>query len=178
MGKHILSVLFCFIFQLSFSQNWSAINMNDKFNYRLDSDEVISATIWADSVDWNGSDSVFYLNRVLCDSCATFIGGPNPWCDSCYGLKNQPQFMQRKSVVSASGMVNFRDTNNIVLNTLAALNDTWLFDSVQSISATVLAISQDSVFGNTDSVKTLLLTTGDTVKLSKSYGLLQFPNGY
>ena len=178
MAKHILFVLFCFVSQFSFSQNWSVINMTDKFNYRLDSDEVITATIWADSVDWNGSDSVFYLNRVLCDSCATILGGPNTWCDTCYGLKNQPQFMQRKSVVSASGMVNFRDTNNIVLNTLSALNDTWLFDSVQSISATVLAISEDSVFGNTDSVKTLLLTTGDTVKLSKSYGLLQFPNGY
>jgi hypothetical protein len=178
MGKHILSVLLCFISQFSFSQNWSVINMTDKFNYRLDNDQVISATIWADSVHWNGSDSVFYLNRVLCDSCATIIGGPNSLCDTCYGLKNQPQFMQRKSVVSVSGMVNFRDTNNIVLNTLATLNDTWLFDSVQSVSATVLTISADSVFGNPDSVKTILLTTGDTVKLSKSYGLLQFPNGY
>ena len=177
MGKHILSVLFCIVSQFSFSQNWSVINMTDKFNYRLDSDEVITAIIWADSVDWNGSDSVFYLNRVMCDTCATLFGGPDP-CDTCYGLKNQPQFLQRVCTVSLSGVVNFRDTANIVIPTQAALNDTWLFDSVQSVSATVLAISEDSVFGNADSVKTILLTTGDTVKLSKNYGLLQFPNGY
>jgi len=114
-------------------------------------------------VQWNGSDSVFYLNRVMCDTCATFSGGPNPWCDSCYGLKNQPQFLQYTGFVSSSGIVNFRDTANRVINTQAILNDTWMFDSAAGVSATVIVVAADSVFGTLDSTKILLL---------------QYPNGY
>ena len=177
MGKHLLSVLLCIVSQFSFSQNWSVINMTDKFNYRLDDDPVITATIWADSVHWNGNDSVFYLNRVMCDTCVTLIGGPNP-CDTCYGLKNQPQFLQRTAYISSSGVVNFRDTANRVILTLSALNDTWMFDSLPGITATVIATTTDSVFGSLDSIKIMMLSTGDTLKLSRNYGLLQYPNHY
>src|SRR5436190_19976972 len=95
-----LVLIFLFPIQ-SFSQNWSVINSTDKFNYRLDGDNIITATIYSDSLRLSGSDSAFFLNRIMCDTCATIIGGPNPQCDTCYGLKNQPQFMQRKIIYSA-----------------------------------------------------------------------------
>src|SRR6185436_16594747 len=133
--KKFLPFLFLILFfQTSRSQNWSVINSTEKFNYRLDADNVITATLWVDSVQLIGTDSVYFLNRIMCDTCATVINGPNN-CDSCYGLKNQPQFLQRQSIASTNGIFNLRDTGNIVINTLAALNDSWLYDSVQNISA-------------------------------------------
>jgi hypothetical protein len=125
----------------------------------------------------NGNDSVYFLNRIMCDPCVTIVGGPNP-CDTCYAAKNRPQFLQRQVTVSSSGIANFRDTGNIVINTLAALSNSWLFDSTQNISATVIAVSMDSVFGNYDSVKTMLLSSGDTLRLSKNFGVIQYPNHY
>ncbi|MEO8087131.1 MAG: T9SS type A sorting domain-containing protein [Bacteroidota bacterium] len=177
MKKTVLTFSLILFFFNSFCQNWSVINSIDRFNYRLDNDPVITSTIWSDSVTVNGTDSVFFLNRIMCDTCATVIGGPNP-CDTCYAMKNIPQFFQRQTNVSSLGIVNFRDTGNIVINTLAALNDSWLFDSLQNITATVIAVATDSVFGNFDSVKTILLTSGDTIKLSQNFGVLQYPHHY
>jgi len=177
MKSFLLLILVLFFSIHSFSQNWSVINSSDKFNYRLDGDNIITSTIWADSIQWTGSDTVFFLNRIMCDSCATLAGGPNP-CDTCYGLKNQPQFMQRKIIVSPDGIINFRDTGNRVLHIQTTLNDTWLFDSTQNISATVVSEGTDFILGSADSVKTILLSTGDTIKLSKNFGILLYPGAY
>ncbi len=178
MNKSILFLVFFFVLSLySFSQNWSVINPTDKFNYRLDNDPIVTATIYADSSALFGSDSVYYLNRVMCNTCATVIGGPDA-CNTCYSRKNMPQFMQRKCVISNSGIINFRDTANIILNMLAMVNDTWLLDSNWNVSATVISIQFDSVFGNSDSTKTILLSTGDTIILSKNFGILLYPNKY
>ena len=166
-----------FFFSIGFSQNWSVINTVDKFNYRLDNDNIITATIWADSVQLNGSDTVFFLNRIMCDTCVTIIGGPNQ-CDTCYGAKNLPQFFQRQVSVSAAGIVNFRDTGNVVVNPFAALNDSWLFDSIWNVNATVIDVATDSVFSFVDSVKTILLSSGDSIKLSKNFGIIQYPFHY
>jgi len=175
MKKPLLILFFTPLF--SFAQDWSLFNSSEKFNYRLDGDNVITSTILVDSVQLNGSDSIFFLNRIMCDTCATIIGGPNA-CDTCYGLINQPQFLQREVSLSAAGIFNLRDTGNIVLNSFAAINDSWLFDSVYNINATVSSITLVSVFGTPDSVKTILLSTGDTIRLSQNFGLLHYPKSY
>jgi hypothetical protein len=175
MKKPLLILFFIPLF--TSAQNWSIFNSAEKFNYRLDGDNVITATILVDSVQMNGSDSIFFLNRIMCDTCATIIGGPNA-CDTCYGKINQPQFLQREVHLSASGIFNLRDTGNLVINSLAAVNDSWIFDSVYNINATVSSVTLDSVFGTADSVKTILLSTGDTIRLSESFGLLQYPRSY
>jgi hypothetical protein len=177
LKKHFLNALLIFLFHFSFSQNWSVINLSDKFNYRLNNDQIITATVWADSFQLNGADTILFLNRIMCDTCVTIIGGPNP-CDTCYAAKNRPQFFQRQVSVSPNGIVNFLDTGNVVLNTLANLNDSWVFDSTWNVSATVISLGMDSVFGNFDSVKTILLSSGDTIILSQNFGVLQFPKGY
>src|ERR1022692_2486287 len=137
------NILFLFLFHLLsihvFAQNWSVINSSYKFNYQLDGDNVITSTIWVDSSIVVGNDSLYYLNRIM-----TVAGGIDS-CDTCYGLRNQPQFLQRISIASTSGIINFRDTANILINILASLNDSWLFDSTQNISATVIAVGTGSV---------------------------------
>ncbi len=171
--------LLLMLWNVAFAQSWKPLNLGWKYNYKLDSSVFITNTIWIDSAEVINGDSVFYLNRIVthCDTCTAALGGPNP-CDSCYALKNQPQFLQRKVTKLLNGIFYFNDTSKIVLNSLAALNDTWLFDSINNITAQIIAVATDSVFGNMDSVKTILLSSGDTIKFSMIYGILQYPNLY
>lgn len=165
-----------FIFQSAvYAQNWSIINSTDKFNYRLDGDSIITSTIWADSILVNGSDTTFFMNRVLCDSCITILNSPLSSCNSCYGYKNAPRFLQRKIHFDGT-TYNLIDTANWVIHPLASLNDSWLFDSTMGTIATVINISTDSIFQSVDSVKKILLSTGDSIVLSKNYGILIFPD--
>ncbi len=172
-------IIFIFSSSFCFAQDWQPIDMGWKYNYKLDASAFITNTIWIDSTEIINGDSVSYLNRIVihCDTCTASLGGPNP-CDSCYALKNQPQFLQIKVTELANGIFYFNDTAKIVINSMAALNDTWLFDSINNITAQVIAVATDSVFGNIDSVKTILFTSGDTIKLSMNYGILQYPHLY
>lgn len=178
---NILSKIFLLmvISSTGFSQSWQPLTIGWKYNYKLDSSAFITNTIWIDSAEFINTDSVFYLNRIVthCDTCTAALGGPNP-CDSCYALKNQPQFLQRKVTGLANGIFYFNDTSKIVIASSAALNDTWLFDSINNITAQIISVGTDSVFGTIDSVKTILLTSGDTIKLSMSYFILQYPDLY
>ncbi len=160
------------------AQNWSPVNTTELFNFRLDNDPVITSTIRSTSFSATATDTIFALNTVMCDSCITIIGGPIPSCDTCYGWKNKPQFFGREIEVRNSGWCHFRDPNNQVINLLAAANDSWLFDTVSNVTATVISSVFSSVIGFPDSVKTILLSTGDTIHFSKNYGIVQWPNGY
>src|SRR5262245_27384047 len=96
------------------SQNWSVMNATAKFNYRLDNDPVITCTIRSDSFLVSGTDTIYSLNRTMCDTCVTRFGGPG-FCDTCYGLKNLPMFAGRYCNVIATGAVHFYDTTSYVL---------------------------------------------------------------
>lgn len=174
----------CYLFFLSLffsldaaAQNWQAVHLGWRYNYKLDSGNSVAASIWADSVKVVSGDSVFYLNRIVshCDTCHATLGGPNP-CDSCYELINQPQFLQRKMTAISNGNFYFSDTSRIALNPKDSL--AWLFDSTANITAIVLSTQMDTIFNQTDSVKTILLSSGDTLKISKQYGVLQYPCKY
>ncbi len=160
------------------AQNWSPVNTTEAFNFRLDNDPVITSTIRSTSFAITATDTIFALNTVMCDSCITIIGGPVQGCDTCYGWKNKPQFFGREVVVTNSGWCHFRDPNNQVINLHASVNDSWLFDTSANVTATLTSSVFSSVMGNPDSVKTILLSTGDTIHFSKNYGIVQWPNGY
>ncbi len=173
MKKYLLFnfIIFCSVVN---AQNWSIINSTEKFNFRLDGDNIISTTIWVDSIHLNGNDSIYFMNRIVCDSCIVIVNGPMGGCDSCYGSINAPTFLQR-TIHFNDSVYNLVDTGNIIIHPFANLNDGWLFDSVWNVNAQVIDLKVDSVFSSTDSVKVILLSTGDTVVISKNNGILVFP---
>jgi hypothetical protein len=165
--------LFCLVctFQTSKAQNWAALNPSEQFNYRVDSENIITTVIFPDSFGWAGTDSVYYLNRIVTE------------CYSCLNSEdtlfmNQPQFLMRRAIVKASGLWNFCDTANIALYTWAAQGATWLLDSNFAVQALVDTVYADSIFAQADSVKRILLSTGDTILLSREHGILVWPDGY
>ncbi|HEU4717955.1 MAG TPA: T9SS type A sorting domain-containing protein [Bacteroidia bacterium] len=172
------SLLFLFLLPaVVTAQNWSPLNLTDKYNYRLGNDPVITQTVWQNGFSAVAGDTVFTLNDIMCDTCLTWTSGPLA-CDSCYGLLHVAQFEGKQVKQFASGWCNFRDPGSKTIDLFAALNDTWLFDTLNNVTAQVIFAGNSVVLGNADSVKTLLLSTGDTLCFSKDYGIVQWPHGY
>jgi len=134
-------------------------------NFSLEGLNYISNTIWIDSTVINGTDSVFYLNRIV-TACDT--------CPATYRLCNQPDFLKKIMYKRSGGKYEFRYPGSVLIKTLASAGQSWLYDTVNSITATVSSVTQQPVFGITDSVKGIHLSNGGVIWLSKNHGLLQF----
>lgn len=161
------------------AQNWRAINTSEVFNFRLDQADVVTHSIWVDSTAKMGSDSVYYLNRVMkqltdCINLTSNAAG----CDTCCYTKNGANFLQHKVILQAGGGWLFQSPDTLLLFPNARLNDSWLMDTTHTITATVTRLYVDSVFSQPDSLKTFSLSSGDSIVLSKHHGFLNFPNGY
>lgn len=149
-------------FQLH-GQNWEIINPGYISNYQYsDSEYYLSNSLWVDSVEAQGSDTILYLNRRAVR-------------DSIYLLANQPHFLQRKAMVTDS-LVYFYDTASYVIKRYFDVGGSWLFDTTNNIVATCTDKFNVTTFGFADSVKRIVLSNNDTILLSKNYGILQFPD--
>lgn len=149
-----------------YAQNWKPMNSWEKFNYKYSDFNYITHTLWVDSADNLGGDSTYYLNRVVTDD------GVTSYPD--YLLWNQPQFLMRKVEFTNQGIYTFQDTNSFTINTFAHVGETWDYNT-SGVTAEIIEQNEAIIFGQTDSLKTILLSTGDTIKLSKNHGILLFP---
>ncbi len=149
------------------AQNWSLLNKNYKYNYSLGNTGYITNTLYADSFQVSGNDTMFFMNRIIteCDTCST----------SNLFLKNQPQFMQRK-VMFSNGVYCFIDTSYYAIKPHSNVGGNWIFDTINNNSATVVSVFQSSIFGQSDSIKQIILGSGDSIIISKRFGIIQFPD--
>jgi hypothetical protein len=174
--KKLLHFSLLFSFSLG-AQNWSPVSLTDKYNYRLDNDAVVTQTIWQENYSTNGMDTTFHYNKISCDTCINISGGPAS-CNTCYVQDHSHVFFGYSLVKNASGWTNFRNPGSRTINLNAVLNDTWLFDTTNNVTAQVIFTGIATVIGFPDSVKTVLLSTGDTVQYSENFGITIWPNGY
>jgi hypothetical protein len=165
MKKLFLS-LFCIASILVFAQNWSPIQTNEKMNYQHSDSAYISHTIWVDNIDVTATDTTFFLNKVVKDHPT----------DIEKALRNQPQFLYNAMIKLENGIYHFTDPGYYILYSQAGLNDSWVFDLDENLTAQVILLEQEEVFGILDSVKTISLSDGSEIKISKSFGILQFPD--
>jgi hypothetical protein len=178
---------FCFFLlsMIAEAQDWAPVRVGDRYNYSLNHDPLATVTLAIDSFHVNATDSinvslgdtVFFMNRVMCDSCATHYSIPGI-CDTCYGLKNRTQFMRGRVRHTASGAYSFRGPGSVALFVNAHLGAAWLYDTTAGIRARIISEDTFRIFGMNDSLKTILLNSGDTVLLSKTYGIIQYPKKY
>lgn len=160
-----------FFCMAGFAQNWSPVNLSEKYNFQNDTADYITNTIWVDSVSVQNGDSIFYLNRIVkpCDTCQL---------SSNLYLANQEQFLQRTIRKENEDKYIFSGQTPFTIFAKADLNDTWLLDTLNEIEATISNIQDIQLFDNQDSVKTIALSTGDSILLSKNHGLVYFPAIY
>jgi len=173
--KIALFILLSFWSVFSFSQNWQLINPTYKYNYYTTNSSMATTSVWIDSV----KNNVSYLNRIIapCDTCISSHLANDSY-DTAYVLSNQPNFLQRQITRLSHGVYNFRDKGNIVIHTTDTLRTTWLFDSINNINAQVISKITTPIFSLSDSVQVIKLSSGDTIILSKNYGILQYPKAY
>jgi hypothetical protein len=166
--KPILFLLcFSLFSQLSVAQSWQPLNLSDKYNYKIGDSTIISRTLWVDSVKIENGNSVFYLNRTIipCDTCQA----------SYLYLKDQGMFLQ-ETMRKHQNSYYFSGFRHFRTDPLAELNQSWPFDTLNSIQAEVVGQGPFIYFGIPDSLKTILLSSGDTIELSKSFGIIRFPD--
>ncbi len=160
---------------LAYSQNWRVFNKNYRYNYSLQSENYTTIVIFADSVLTQGTDTIYSLNRIAarCDSC--FFYYPEAGVeDTNYIIINQPQFMQKR-IVYANNQYRLSDTGNYILPQFTSAGNMWVFNATGNITAQHIGSSIKNYFGVSDSVKTILLSTGDTILISKQLGIIKYP---
>jgi hypothetical protein len=149
------------------AQSWQPLTLHEKFNYSINGANLVTHSIWVDSCKVINGDSVFYLNRIVtaCDTCS----------DPYYKLCNQATYLNKEMVKKPGGAFWFRYPGSYVIQSLAAVGQTWLYDTLNNIQAQVSQKTFEPVFGINDSVKRIHLTNGTNLYLSKSFGLIRFP---
>ena len=175
--KNKVTIVFLFFYVFSFSQNWNVFNRNYRYNYKYNYSSLISNVLFVDTVNAVGIDTVYSLNRIglVCNgSCPTLSVNPT----TTVLVTNIPQFLQRKIRKYNNGLVKLYDTTKIIINPFCVLNQSWLFDSIYNLTAQCVLINTESIFSVVDSVKTILINNVDTLKLSKQFGIIQFPELY
>ena len=173
--RTLSTLLLLTITSLSFGQDWALINPAYRYNYSDDGTDTISNQIRLMDVDTLGVDSIRYtLNLIgaVCDTCpGSPPGGP---CDGCFVWVDQPQFLGY-DCIRAGGDWHFNGRDTFLLRSDALVGETWPWNPTGITTATVDATWEQEMFGVSDSLRRILLSTGDTVLLSRSFGVMRFP---
>jgi hypothetical protein len=177
--KKLSAIIFLLIFiQTSFAQTYSPVSFGKKYNYTCDTSNVIF-TVFTDSISVNGNDTLFYLNRIVvpCDT----IEDISVYQEYSYGtnsifLKNQPIFLE-KQFIKTDSTLWFHSPSSFVIYPQKNIDESWLYDTSNNVTATVKSRNTETVLGESDIVTLFLLSTGDTILLSQNYGFIKFPLG-
>lgn len=156
------------------AQNWALLNPAYRYNYSNDGTDTISNQIRVMHVDTLGVDSFRYelnLIGVVCDTCPASLGGP---CDGCFVRVNQPQFLGYDCFRNGDDWT-FNGVDTFLIKSGADLGETWNYRN--GVTAAIDEIWADDVFGVTDSLKRILLSDGDTIILSQSFGIASWERG-
>ena len=163
----------------SFAQNWNVFNKDYRYNYIYNNNALVTNVLFVDTVKQIGTDTVYSMNRIGIEctgTCPTITVAITTTATVI--VPNMPQFLQRSITKYANGLVMLHDTAKLVIKPNCILNETWLFDSINNKIAQCTNLSTEIIFSSLDSVKTILIDGTDTLKLSKQFGIIQFPDLY
>jgi hypothetical protein len=95
MKNTFYPILLLFVLNSLTAQDWAPVRMGERYNFQQSPADVITQTLWADSVKVVNGDSVWYMNRTVrrCDTCTLFM--------EYYG--NQPFFLGKEIAKQAYG---------------------------------------------------------------------------
>lgn len=147
------------------AQNWTIVNPDWHYHYIIhdssgnETPDYDAYTIRVDSQQQNLSflhpiieetDSGRYINRAL--------------------------FLGKRQAFRLDGSTCFYGSSNILF--LPPPANAWLLDTAANISVNSVNLIAREIYGIMDSVRQLILSSGDTIEQSKAYGILRYPKGY
>lgn len=148
------------------AQSYCPILVNERMNYRHTDSTIITHTIWVDSIDTSGSNLIYHLNLIVKDV-------PN---NPEIVLWRQPQFLLKQMEDQDNGIYRFNIPGEFTINSLAMEGETWIFDPGNDVTAEVTSLITEDILGVQDSVKLIWLSNGYEIRLSKSFGIIKFPD--
>ncbi len=176
MKKTTILALFLLPFVV-ISQNWQPVNPDYVYFYFDDTSGLIRQTVKVDSVLDIAGHPVYFLNTGIkhCDTCWTPVPCYNYKMD--YFLSGIQGIFSKEIHQISEVKYWFFDTVSFVIIPKAILNQTWLFDTLNNINAEITDLKYEEVFdGFFDSTKTIGLSNGWEILLSKNHGVLSFPS--
>lgn len=157
------------------AQNWALINPAYKYNYSNDGTDTISNQVFVTHIDTLGVDSFRYeLNRVgvICETCASSVTSDCNWSVPGLAIRSEtPQFMGW-SLMHRGQEWLMEGADTLVIFPAAGLGANWIGPG--GVVASVVSISETTVFGSMDSLKLIGFSTGDTLSLTLDRGLFAF----
>ena len=154
---------------LCLGQNWVPINSNDVYNYQEANDNYITTSIRVDSFNVNQQDTIFYFNRTIkkCEGCSFAV-------EDSVLLVEQEDFLNLSFAKQPDQTYLFSGEISFLINPFALLDETWIFDETNNIEARVISVEEINLFDQLDSCKIIQLSSNDTIKTSKNFGIIDF----
>ncbi len=161
-----LIFLFVLLSNFSFAQQWTLFPINDTLYYQNNSSNFISNTIIVkpdliNPAKFNISKSIY-----LCDTCSNINN------EEIYSLQSDFLF-NHISFLSNQKALLYNDNNDTAALYLSKpIGYTWSYNA--NITASIISTSTANIFNTIDSIKIILLSNGDSLKVSKNFGLVLF----
>ncbi len=161
-------ILFVIFSAIAFSQNWNLVDSTKICFYQHNDSTHITNTIVIDSTQNNSG----YINY--------FTGFAFKYCDTCSGFSYQQPIIYRYAKEFLGFYIKNDVTNNQyyldnnLIKHLSQTGDTWAFNV--NLSATTVNVSEQTILGVLDSIKTIVLSNNDTIIISKNYGVIRYPD--
>ncbi len=177
MKQLAISLYSLLAFTSLFSQSWQLVNPTYAYHYvehfadGSESDSLKALSIWTDSIE---GDTSWLNNTSEIHELTGFEAVYNPFR---YYQLEFPHFLQRKYIHSADGVQGFSDPDTLRFLPLGSPLP-WLMDPQAGIQVLSEFLYAQNTYGEADSIRQLVLSSGDTVLLSKNYGVLRFPLSY
>ncbi len=165
------------------AQNWHPFPAGNSLTYSFSQNG--SSDTWFleaafDSVRLEGQDTAYYFYRIdrsilPTDSDTTCYGQQIQQFPTLY-LVNQDHFLGQKMLYASNGECNFVSSvgDTFRLKTQAQTGNSWNWTN--GVTATVDSVVLRTVLGQSDSLKYIRLSSGQTWVLSKDHGLAQATN--
>jgi len=177
MKPTLLCVFALFVANTVFAQNWSPINTEETFYYNSGGDELTGIRV--DSVAASGGDTVWFTN-LFAQMHPELEAPLNNCSEESIVTTAKASFIQSEVVLLEGGVYLFQNPDTFQINTLAALGDEWIFSEMwgeEPVMASITDHAEMVVLGIVDSIKTITLSDGRMLLLSKNHGLVEFELG-
>ncbi len=184
--KTLFNTCFCLLIVVLSSanglgQNWHPFPANSIsiywFQYQLGDPDTLFFAARIDSTVAEGNDSAAYLYRLdrpgLLNEPGVDCNGVPVYTHPVVYRLNVDHYLGRKMLRANDGVCRFVSSqgDTFHLRTLATLGASWTWSP--GVTATVTNIAAASVLGIPDSIKTISLTNGKEIILSREHGFVK-----
>lgn len=170
-------IAFLLFSNCALAQNWNLFPLKDTLCYQKINSTYITNTVVINKILY-GNDSVFASSGSMlpCYNCTTVKGEY---------YSHQPDFIKyfysidRNSKIKLFKQNSYNETDTNYLYTTKEVGFNWTFKN--GVTASIISKKQFEIFSVLDSVKTISFSNGDSLVISKNFGVIHYkhPNvGY